>query len=172
MEVPNASKVSAIVWASAASGAAKKRRKRKSLGGADGGEEDVLLVATNKGDTSSVVVYTPIKGEVLRTIPLSAKATAAWSDEHGVIVATASNLLVLGRDIATVAHTFALPSTASAPSAVALSPHRRSRPFTSSLPTLQSSPSTFPSNRPPPSPTRRRHCPCLQHQSPALSPCH
>ncbi|WOO81032.1 WD repeat-containing protein 43 [Vanrija pseudolonga] len=121
-EVPNASKVTAVVWASAASGAARKRRKRKSLGGADGGEEDVLLVATNKGDSSSLVVYTPIKGEVLRTIPLSAKATAAWSDEHGVIIATASNLLVLGRDIATVAHTFALPSTASAPSAVALLP--------------------------------------------------
>lgn len=122
-ELAGAAKATAVCWASiTASGATKRRRKRKSLGPDATSEEDVLLVATNKGDQSNLAVYLPIKGEVLRTISLPAKATAIWSDENGVIIATESNLLVLGPEAAAIAHTFDLPSSVKAPSAVALLP--------------------------------------------------
>lgn len=123
-ELAGAAKATALCWSSiSASGSTKRRRRRKS-GGADasGGDEDVLLVATNKGDQSNLAVYLPIKGEVLRTISLPAKATAIWSDENGVIIATESNLLVLGPEASAIAHTFDLPSSVKAPSAVALLP--------------------------------------------------
>ncbi|GMK55962.1 hypothetical protein CspeluHIS016_0210180 [Cutaneotrichosporon spelunceum] len=121
-ELPGAAKASAVCWSSvSASGATKKRRRRKS-GVEAGADEDVLLVAFSKGDQSSLAVYLPTKGEALRTISLRAKAVAMWSDEHGVIIATESNLLVLGPEAATIAHTFDLPSAVKAPTAVALLP--------------------------------------------------
>lgn len=121
-EVAGAAKVTALCWASvASSGAAKKRRKRKSLAG-DGGDEDVLILATNKGEASTLAFYAPLKGEVQRTLPLPSQVTAAWSDENGVILSTASNLLVLGPDASAIAHTVALPATVSSPAAVALLP--------------------------------------------------
>jgi U3 small nucleolar RNA-associated protein 5 len=121
-EVAGAAKVTALCWASvSASGAAKKRKKRKSLPG-DGGDEDVLILATNKGETSTLAFHSPIKGDVQRTLALPAKVSAAWSDENGIILATESNLLVLGQDAAAISHTVALPSAALPPSAIALLP--------------------------------------------------
>lgn len=121
-EVPGAAQVSALCWASvASSGAAKKRRRRKSLPG-DGSDENVLLIATNKGTTSNLLSYIPLKGEVIRSSPLPGKATAAWSDEHGVIVATDDELLVLGPDASSISNTFDLPSSSNSPSAVAILP--------------------------------------------------
>lgn len=121
-EAPGAAKVTALCWASvASSGAAKKRRRKKSLPG-DAGDEDILLVATTKDDKSSLSVYSPSRSEVLRVVALPSQATAAWSDENGVIIATEKSLLVLDAEASSVAHTFALPSTVPAPSAVALLP--------------------------------------------------
>lgn len=121
-EVAGAATVTALCWASvASSGAAKKRKKRKSLPG-DGGDEDVIILATNRGETSTLALYSPIKGEVQRTLPLPATVSAAWSDENGIILATESNLLVLDSEASSVSHTIALPSTATSPSAVALLP--------------------------------------------------
>ncbi|BEJ15587.1 hypothetical protein CspHIS471_0501920 [Cutaneotrichosporon sp. HIS471] len=122
-ELPGAAKATAVCWSSiSVSGATKKRRRRKSGAEASGADEDVLIVASTKGDQSNLAVYVPNKGEALRTISLPAKATAMWSDEHGVIIATESNLLVLGPEAAAIAHTFDLPSAVKAPSAVALLP--------------------------------------------------
>ncbi|CAK9781923.1 hypothetical protein CC85DRAFT_303686 [Cutaneotrichosporon oleaginosum] len=122
-ELPGAAKAVSVAWSSvSSSGSTKRRRRRKSGSEAAGTDEDVLLVASIKGDQSNLAVYLPSKGEALRTISLPGKVTAMWSDEYGVIIATESNLLVLGPEAAAIAHTFDLPSSVKAPSAVALLP--------------------------------------------------
>ncbi|OCF55196.1 U3 small nucleolar RNA-associated protein 5 [Kwoniella mangroviensis CBS 10435] len=119
-EVAGASKATTVTWTSTpSSDAASKKKKRRKSGPPDTGDEEVILITSTKGQ---LAVFSPSKGEIIRTIDLSQPATAAWSDEHGIILATSSSILVLSADASSVSHTFTLPSSSASPSALAILP--------------------------------------------------
>lgn len=115
-EVPAAGSVSTLVWASIASGSQgkKKRRKRDQSDG-----EEVVLILT---DSETLVIYSPSRGQVVRTVQLPSNVIAAWSDESSLLLATASSLLVLSADLTSVSNTFSLPAGTAAPTSVAILP--------------------------------------------------
>ncbi|WVR05013.1 hypothetical protein IAU60_002025 [Kwoniella sp. DSM 27419] len=119
-EVAGASKATTVCFASVpASDASGKKKKRRKSGAGDGGDEEVVLITSSKGQ---LAVFSPSKGEVIRSLDLPQPATAAWSNDHGVVLTTASSALVISSDVASISHTFTLPSTVSSPSAVTILP--------------------------------------------------
>ncbi|WVW83355.1 hypothetical protein I302_105374 [Kwoniella bestiolae CBS 10118] len=119
-EVAGASKATTVTWASIpSSDAASKKKKRRKSGPIDTGDEEVVLITSAKGQ---LAVFSPTKGEIIRTIDLPQPATAAWSDEHATLFTTSSSILVLSPDASSISNTFTLPSSISSPSALAILP--------------------------------------------------
>ncbi|WRT66926.1 uncharacterized protein IL334_003891 [Kwoniella shivajii] len=119
-EVAGAGKATTVTWASVASSdSASKKKKRRKSGPIDSSDEEVVLITTAKGQ---LAVFSPNKGEIIRTIDLPQSVTAAWSDEHGIVFTTASSILIISSDASSVTHTFSLPSSISSPSALTVLP--------------------------------------------------
>ncbi|WWC69654.1 uncharacterized protein I206_103597 [Kwoniella pini CBS 10737] len=118
-EVAGASKATTVTWASIQSDAASKKKKRRKSGPTEASDEEVVLITSAKGQLH---VFSPTKGEIIRTIDLPESATSAWSDEHAVVYTTSSSILTLSPDASSITHTFQLPSSLASPSAITLLP--------------------------------------------------
>ncbi|WWC61350.1 uncharacterized protein I303_103931 [Kwoniella dejecticola CBS 10117] len=120
-EVAGASKATTVTWANIQSDAASKKKKRRKSGPTDSIDEEAVLITSAKGQLH---VFSPSKGEIIRTITLPEPATSAWSDEHAVVYTTSSSILVLSPDASTISHTFPfpLPSATTSPSAISILP--------------------------------------------------
>lgn len=115
-EVEHAGKVSTLCWASVAGGNRKQGKRRKKSGVEDDAE-DVVLIATK---SSSLVVYSPRRSQVVRKLNLPSTATALWSDDNGIAIATSTSVLVLSPEATSISHTFTLPANTPAPTSIAL----------------------------------------------------
>jgi U3 small nucleolar RNA-associated protein 5 len=114
-EVEQAGKASTLCWASVAGNRKPGKRRRKS--GPEDDAEDVVLIATK---SSSLVVYSPRRSQVVRKLNLPSTATALWSDDNGVVVATSTSIHVLSAEVTSISHTFALPPNTPSPTSIAL----------------------------------------------------
>lgn len=113
-EIEQAGRVSALCWTSI-SGSARKSSKRRKKSGSDEEADDVVLIATK---SAHLVVYSPRKSQALRTLKLSATATAMWADDNGVVAATSNSVVHLSPDVSSISHTFTLPPNTPSPTAI------------------------------------------------------
>ncbi|KAK4689939.1 U3 small nucleolar RNA-associated protein 5, partial [Tremellales sp. Uapishka_1] len=115
-DVEGASKVTSLCWSCLAASRSRKKKARKS--GPAEGSDDVVLLTTANG----LVVYSSEKKEIVSKVALPATVSAAWSSDHGVILATPTSLLVLSATLDSISHTFSLPPNTPAPTAITLLP--------------------------------------------------
>jgi U3 small nucleolar RNA-associated protein 5 len=118
-EVEGASKVNCVCWSTVPSSKGQSKRKRQKQGdGPADGDEEVVILTTEK---AQAFVFSPKRG-VLRKLDMPSPATAVWSSDRGVILASASSVYLLSSDASSIAHTFALPANTPSPTAVAALP--------------------------------------------------
>ncbi|WVN89037.1 uncharacterized protein L203_104253 [Cryptococcus depauperatus CBS 7841] len=118
-ELPAASKATTLIWTSIPTDISSKKKKRRKSGAGQGSEEEVVLVTT---EMNQLVILSPNKDEILRTVDLPEPVTAAWADKHASLLATRSFILILSQDASTIIQTFVLPANVSPSSAIAVLP--------------------------------------------------